>query len=246
MAGWLSTKQASERLGVSEASVRRWGDSGLLRVHRVGKRGERRFKPQDLDRFTVPSRMPAPRTASDPRQVLVGGTLVAPPFHMATFYDSDVARLRLTGPFLADGLREGHPCYLLAVGDELASYIEALRRAPGVDVDAALRSGQLQVSGAAGRNTTEALEFWERELWAQLDNHATVVRAVGEMVSERTGFDSEREMLAYEAALSTMIKRFPAVVICQYDVRRFSGEAIFSALRAHPDIARTPLGLLLK
>ena len=41
------------------------------------------------------------------------------------------------------------------------------------------------------------------------------------------------------------LKRFPIVVICQYDVRRFSGQALFSALRAHPDLFSQPLGPFL-
>ena len=50
---WLSTRQAAKRLGVSEASVRRWSDRGLLPVQRVGKRLERRFKAEHLERFAV-------------------------------------------------------------------------------------------------------------------------------------------------------------------------------------------------
>jgi hypothetical protein len=66
------------------------------------------------------------------------------------------------------------------------------------------------------------------------------------MASVREVFASEQEMLTFEAMFNTTAKRFPCVVICQYDVRKFSGEAVLSALRAHPDMADLPLGLLLK
>ena len=92
----------------------------------------------------------------------------------------------------------------------------------------------------------EALDYWETVLWSALDKHAVVVRGVGEMASEREGFISEKEMLTYEALVNMTIKRFPCVVICQYDVRKFSGQAVLEALRAHPDVMSFPLGPLLK
>src|SRR3989442_8013463 len=84
--GWLSTGQAAKRLGVSEASVRRWSDRGLLPVQRVGKRLERRFKPGHLERFAAPAR-PRPPPPSHIPPVAPGGPAGAagspppPPFH---------------------------------------------------------------------------------------------------------------------------------------------------------------------
>src|SRR3989475_10391149 len=66
--GWLSTRQAAKRLGVSEASVRRWSDRGLLPVQRVGKRLERRYKPEHVERFSAPPR-PGPPLAPPPTRL---------------------------------------------------------------------------------------------------------------------------------------------------------------------------------
>src|SRR5216684_1340687 len=96
----LSTREAAARLGVSEASVRRWSDRGVLPVQRVGKRGERRFKAEHVEGFAI-HRQAIPHTASaelDRPSVTIGGRPVQTPTHLATFYDSDAARLRLTGP----------------------------------------------------------------------------------------------------------------------------------------------------
>jgi len=43
----LNIKQAAEFLNVSEITVRRWTNQGLLNCYRVGKRRARRFRPQD-------------------------------------------------------------------------------------------------------------------------------------------------------------------------------------------------------
>ncbi|HEV2140568.1 MAG TPA: MEDS domain-containing protein [Candidatus Dormibacteraeota bacterium] len=243
---WLSTRQAAKSLGVSEASVRRWSDQGLLPVQRVGPRRVRRFDPEHLEGAPRSARgaQPAPR----PRhaQMLLGGTPVDVPVHLAAFYDSDEGRVRLTAPFLADGILAGQPCFLLAQGEELQAYMDALDRVPGVDLDSALNRGDLTVVGAPGRTVAEALEYWEKNLWSAMDRHVSLVRAVGEMVSEREHFESEHEMLVYEATFNLTARRFPCAVICQYDVRKFSGPTILAALRAHPDILNVSLSLLLK
>jgi excisionase family DNA binding protein len=241
----LSTRQVAERLGVSEASVRRWSDSGALPVQRVGRRGERRFQPEHVER--VPARGGPTKSHARPTgHLMLAGRRVHLPFHVAAFYDSDAGRVRLTVPFLAEGIRAGQPCFLCAQGEELDSYLAALDATPGIHVDDALANGVLTVVAAPGRIVSQALEFWEKNLWAAMDRHAHVMRAVGEMVSEREHFRSEDEMLAYEAAFNGTSRRFPCGVICQYDVRKFSGPAILCALRAHPDILDMSLSLLIK
>jgi len=245
-ATWLSTRQAAERLGVSEASVRRWSDQGVIPVQRVGKRRERRFKPEHLDSAPRAARGEPARPAPAKPQVVLGGHAYDVPLHLAAFYDSDPGRVRLTAQFLADGVRAGQPCFLLAQGEELAAYLTALDHMQDVDVDAALASGLLTVSGAPGRTVVAALDYWEQAMWSAMDRGVTVLRVVGEMVSERENFESETEMLAYEVAFDTMARRFPCAVICQYDVRKFSGRAILSAFRAHPDMVGASLNMLLK
>ena len=243
---WLSTRQTAERLGVSEASVRRWSDRGVLPVHRVGKRLERRFRPEDVERFVAPPRPGSPPAASDSTRVVLGTEAVDLSTHLATLYDSDAARTRLTAPFLADGIRASQPSFLMAHGEDLAGYLEALDGMPDVDLDAAIASGVLTIRAAPGSTAREALDYFEKVFWSAVDRHATVIRVVGEMGSVRDAFTSEREMLDFEAMFNTVGKRFPCVAVCQYDVRKFSGQAVLGALRAHPDILDASIGLLLK
>lgn len=242
----LSTRQVAERLGISEASVRRWSDSGHLPVQRVGKRRERRFRTGDVETAArrQPAALPPPKHGAP--HVVVAGQVMNVPVHIPAFYDSDPGRVRLTAPFIAEGIKARQPCFLIARGEELNSYLVALDSDPAVDVDEALASGLLTVVGGPGSTVAQALDFWEGRLWEAVDGHATMVRAVGEMASEREGFESEREMLAYEAAFNMTSRRFPCAVICQYDVRKFSGSAILAALRAHPDVLDVSLSLLIK
>src|SRR5438132_13795895 len=114
--GGPSTLQAATRLGASEAAARRWSDRGLLPVRRVGKRLARRFKAEHVDRFVAPAPAGPPPRSDRPR-VTVAGQVVDVPTHLATLYDTDAARTRLTAPFLDDGIRAGYPAITIALGD---------------------------------------------------------------------------------------------------------------------------------
>jgi excisionase family DNA binding protein len=47
---WLTSKQTARLLGVSEASVKRWADGGLLPAEKTAG-GHRRFRPEDVAAF---------------------------------------------------------------------------------------------------------------------------------------------------------------------------------------------------
>src|SRR5437762_4461409 len=123
MSGTHSTRSAARLLGVSEASVRRWGDAGLLPVQREGRRGTRRFQESDLRKFAEGQARRVPAVQA--------GARIAAHDHFATFYSSDAARMRLSLPFLREGLLGGERCYLVA-SDELAG--EYTRALPGGDL----------------------------------------------------------------------------------------------------------------
>ena len=233
----LNTAEAARFLRVSQASVRRWSDSGLLPARRVGRRRERRFTEPDLQRFLVPA-SPIPKTTHDgvQKQVLVGGTALPLHSHVATFYNSDEGRLRLTIPFFREGLLRGQPCFLAAGAEVLDAYMEALRNEEGVDIESAVRSGMFVAVAGPGEKVDSALAFWERALSNSLAAGPNLIRVVGEMRSERTLFVSDNEMISYELAFNRIAKRFPTLSLCQYDARAFDGEVLFHALRAHPDL----------
>ena len=44
----LTVRQAAEILNVHVETLRRWDKSGKLKAIRINKRGDRRYKPEDL------------------------------------------------------------------------------------------------------------------------------------------------------------------------------------------------------
>jgi excisionase family DNA binding protein len=239
----LNTEEAARFLRVSEASIRRWSDAGLLPVRRVGGRRERRFREADLLDYLGATHPPTAQLGH-PVEVNVGGVPLPVHSHLATFYNSDAGRFRLTVPFFADGVRAGEPCFLAASSDVVRAYIEALRD-DDVDVDGAVERGLFVAVDGPGSTVQGALDFWEQSWWSVLAGGRTVIRVVGEMGSERKLFVSDAEMMRYEVAFNLLAKRFPTVTLCQYDVREFDGETVFQAMRAHPDMYGVHLGTFL-
>ena len=49
----LTVTEVAHLLGVHMNSVRRWADIGLLPSYRIGLRGNRRFRPDEISSFLV-------------------------------------------------------------------------------------------------------------------------------------------------------------------------------------------------
>jgi excisionase family DNA binding protein len=47
----LTARQVADFLQVSISTVRRWSDRGMLQFYRIGSRGDRRYRREDVLRF---------------------------------------------------------------------------------------------------------------------------------------------------------------------------------------------------
>ena len=210
--------------------MRRWFDAGLLPGHRVGLRGERRFREEDLVAFLSRGSAAAPAAT----MVIVAGVASAVPLHVATLFGSEQGGTRLTAPFLAEGVKLHQPCFLVGKAESGRRYKAALGSLDGIEI----------VEFKAG-TADAAIAQWEQVFGEAVARGATVIRVVGEMAEERSMFKSEEEMLRYEEAFEVMCRRYPVAVICQYDARQFDGVALLRAIKAHPDLFGLRLGSFL-
>jgi len=61
-------------------------------------------------------------------------------------------------------------------------------------------------------------------------------RAVGEMtwaLRQPPGVD---ELVTYESRLNRFLPRYPQVILCLYELDRFSGEVLVDVLKTHPKV----------
>jgi hypothetical protein len=140
--------------------------------------------------------------------------------------------------FLRDGTAIGQPCFLIATGDVLDRYIEALEKEVKEELDEARRSGFFAMAPAPGRTVEEALAFWDERISAALSGGGpTIVRIVGDMARVKTSFASVHQTLIFESVVSSIIKQSPTVAVCQYHVREFDGPALLEAIKTDPDVS---------
>ncbi len=52
----LTVREVARLLNAHENTVRRWTDQGILRAYRIGSRGDRRFRRDDINIFLTVSR----------------------------------------------------------------------------------------------------------------------------------------------------------------------------------------------
>ncbi len=234
----LNTKEAAEFMRVSEASIRRWSDAGLLPAQRVGRRGARRFTRSDLEQF-MGAKDGRPDTSAG---ALVGGEAIPLRTHLACFYSEEPGRYRYSVPFIVDGLRNGQPTFLVCAGDVLDGYLATLREAMA---DSHSSLAELRVVSESSMTAAGFIAYFERELSQLVSGQPSTIRIAGEMVSVADMVASLEDMMLFEEAWNLLVRRYPAVVLCQYDVRAFDGPSILRMLKAHPDMYGWRLGTFL-
>ncbi|HEY8642199.1 MAG TPA: MEDS domain-containing protein [Candidatus Dormibacteraeota bacterium] len=169
----------------------------------------------------------------------LSGVLVQAGMHLATYFASEPGRLRIAIPFLREGLSSGQPCFLIASGEVLDRYLEALEKDVKPELAEARRRGLFITAPTPGRTVDEALGFWNARIWATLSHGSRppIVRIVGDMACVKTSFATVPEMLVFERLVGAVMKSFPVVAVCQYDVREFDGPSLLEAIQAHPDVS---------
>ncbi|MEA2765553.1 MAG: hypothetical protein QOK07_1957 [Gemmatimonadaceae bacterium] len=245
---FLDIAEAARFLSVSETSLRRWTNAGILPCLRVGKRRERRFRRADLLAFTEQQPLSLgekdgqPALVSAPRQ-LVDGITVTRGGHLCALYDSELGRATLAVRFILEGLQEGSMVYLVAspsAAKQLLRYLKEKRPSLQDDVTA----GRL-VLGAYEKAWPAQIKDFEMQLKKAAASGRQSFRVFGDVWEMRKQGSAQR-FAQYEAAYDQFIvRRYPVVTVCAYDVRRFSGVEVLEALKVHRDTFRYPLEMAL-
>ena len=226
----LDISEAARFLNVSEGSLRRWTNAGILQCLRVGRRRERRFRRSDLLAF-----MEQPAAMERPIAAIQGN-------HLCGIYGSDAGRLELVVPFLLDGL-ENSVCFLIAPSRTQSAIVKAMKRKrPSLDSD--IKAGRLILS--EHQKSPEAqCRFFEIAITKAEDAGVHSFRVVGDMWGLRL-LVSAKQMIELELGFERLIvPRFPVVALCAYDARKFSGVELLDALRDHEDTLKFPVGQTL-
>jgi excisionase family DNA binding protein len=242
----FTIEEAASYLRVSKTSLRRWTNEGRLACVRVGVRGERRFRLEDLEAFLRAEPQPGPTEAlagQDPIAALTEAAARGIPRHVSLHHHDRRELWRLFRPYLAWHLRQGAPVLWVHEAGQREDVLAGLR-AEGVDPEALLADRRLRLlvpAEAYLRTGTfepdRMVDFMESAI---LDframGHATALIA-GEMTWYLTAAPGVEGMIPYEAKLNDLLRRHPGVtIVCHYDLERLGGKVTLGALCTHPHV----------
>jgi MEDS: MEthanogen/methylotroph, DcmR Sensory domain len=81
------------------------------------------------------------------------------------------------------------------------------------------------------------LELWHQAVSSAIgDGGYSFVRGVGEMTWALRQAPGVEELMAFESRINHFAVEFPQVLLCLYDLWRFSGDMIIDAVKTHPKI----------
>lgn len=162
--------------------------------------------------------------------------------HLCGFYYGDEERDALLLPFLRGGLASGDKC--VAVLDSAPVERVVAEVTAGLDADALIESGQLELYGSAQTYLLggsfvpdRMIEFWEQ---MAVDNSAResfgFARVVGEMSWLERAPAPREDVLQYETWADGFAARFEHAILCLYDLRRLGSGILLDLMRTHPKL----------
>jgi PAS domain S-box-containing protein len=162
--------------------------------------------------------------------------------HLCFFFSSDAEHHAVMAPFLAQGLAAGEKVLYLADNSPPRVILGYLKK-QGLKVEPCLHRGQLQIINASevylsgGLFDPEAvISRLKAETEQALAEGYSGLRATGEMGWATRGYLGSERLTEYEARLNEFIPGSRALVICQYDRRKFDPVLLMDILAAHPKV----------
>jgi excisionase family DNA binding protein len=233
----LNVRQAAALLNVSQMTVRRWTNQGLLPCFRIGKKRERRFSDSSLQAFIAGRTGPtsdssvsqgpgSPAGRIDGVALGFGGLIVPDGSHLTHLYLDVSEALGVQSFFIRQGLNTGDTVMVVAPADRRDTLLDMLVK-DSIPVQDLIRQNRL-IHGT-GKQTLE-------QMAALISQAASSVksgfRLVGDMAWTMAMGWSPEQIRALEE--STNIRLAPGhLFLCQYDLKEFSGTQTMMALETH-------------
>ena len=163
-----------------------------------------------------------------------------PGSHVCAFYRGDRDRDRLLTAYLGAGLAAGDKCICIVDSAQAATRLRDLPRAPSelVPLD-----GQLDIHlpestylAGGGFSTADMLTFWTESMVKAAVEGYSFCRLVGEMTWALRDAPGVEHLVGYESELNRVTSSYPVIVLCLYDLDRFSGEVVVNIVKTHPQV----------
>ncbi|MFZ3047234.1 MAG: MEDS domain-containing protein [Desulfatirhabdiaceae bacterium] len=221
----LNIKETAEYLNVSEMTVRRWTNDGILSCYRIGGRRARRFRFQDLKGYL--ERNP---TLVDSPDVSLGVYDLSVPdgSHVTHLSLGDPESANVGVSYVAKGLIRNETV-LMVCPEDISEQMLQMLQVQHVDVQTMQQAGRLCVS--RGMDTPASHARYISELAAQSVGR---IRIFGDMTwTKEKGWVAKDLRELEEIVNLSPVKARGILFLCQYALNRFSGEEAMLAIETH-------------
>jgi|YNPNPStandDraft_1061719.scaffolds.fasta_scaffold12725_9 excisionase family DNA binding protein len=223
----LNVREAAELIKVSQMTIRRWTNAGILRCYRIGPKKQRRFRLRDLEEYLLGMATPQGRAG-----ISLGfqDLKVSDGTHAAHLYRSDEEAMAVAVSYMEEGLRNGETVMVVAPEARCRLLLDRLGNR-GMDAIELQRIRRLHLShGTAIPSEHAAL------ISNVMSGSPSRFRLVGEMLwTRKKGWSAEQiESLERMSNLGMCVSG--RLFLCQYDLREFSGNEAMMALETHRQV----------
>jgi len=160
--------------------------------------------------------------------------------HACAFFSSAAEEYRLLVPFVKEGYDRGEHVFHIADPAQRQERLRLLEEA-GIDFAMAERTGQVKVPVweevhlRGGRfDQDEMLALVEDVFKQGKAGGFGLTRFWANMEWSLLGCPGVEQLVEYESRLNQLLSRSDDVVVCTYDLNRFSAAIVMDVLRTHP------------
>jgi hypothetical protein len=160
--------------------------------------------------------------------------------HICAFFNGMDEHYRVLRSFIKQGFDDGDKAFHLVDPERREDHLRRLSDV-GIDVEAAIASGQLEVRPWEDGPLNG--ERFDQDVW--LSGFEEVLRSGGTFGYSKTRFLAQMEwalvdlpgvddMIEFEARVNYIVPKYDNQVICAYDMSKFGAVTVMYALRTHP------------
>ncbi len=177
---------------------------------------------------------------SEKQPVRLGGAELDRHCHACAFFNSQEEEYRLLVPFAKEGYDRGEHVFHIADPAQRQERLRRLEEA-GIDFDAAERTGQVKVPVweevhlRGGRFDQDDMLALVEDVFKQAKSGGFgLTRFWANMEWSLLEHPGVEQLVEYESRLNQLVSRYDDVVVCTYDLNRFSAPLVMDILRTHP------------
>lgn len=176
------------------------------------------------------------------QSVTLCGETLHGPLHICAFFDSREEQYEVLLPWLKEGLKNNETVMSILECDMHHDHCSRLSNAE-IPVEETLANGQLKVVATedtylhGGAFAAERMfNLVEQALIESRNSPYGSFRGCGEMQWALKNIPGTDELMEYEARLNLLTPKYECVILCIYDINKFSGKAVADILASHSHV----------